>query len=68
VVVQTDEDLARMLQAEENSNGRGLPIEQRPVFFARAGMRVSPLSYPTGDLYAYASEIWVSSSYLLFVL
>lgn len=30
-----------MLQAEENSHGRGLPIEQRPVFFAPTGMRVS---------------------------
>lgn len=35
----TDEVLARMLQAEENSHGRGLPIEQRPVFFAPTGMR-----------------------------
>ncbi|KAG0613353.1 hypothetical protein M758_6G096800 [Ceratodon purpureus] len=34
-----DEYLARLLQAQENSHGRGLPIEQRPVFFAPSGMR-----------------------------
>lgn len=43
MVVQTDEMLARMLQDEENSHGRrALPIEQRPVLFAPAGMQVSP--------------------------
>lgn len=35
----SDEYVAGLLQAQENSDGRGFPIERRPVFFAPSGMR-----------------------------